>query len=223
MLNQPYELILKKDQNRYYYLNLSDYNQTFLAVESVEMLDQTTKRFLRKPKVEQVELTQNLKILPLTSVVVYLMSQFLETINVRKTVDKDGMEVEELHNVWDEFDILDLQNTFAEIVKRAGGSNNWHMPKTFKNPVAKAFDKDGYHFFGIDHVSSLMRNHWLVRTTPQGNIVIVIVKETGFYGKSTITVGVDTFIFNKELCNKIISDYNEIDIVIPDEEVSKNK
>lgn len=228
MLREPYNLIAKKDYNNYYYLDLHDTKQSFLAVESVEFLDENKKRFLRKPKVTPVEVTQNLKLLPLTSLTLYYMVQFLE-INKIETVDVGGMEPEDIYGVWDEFDITDLKVGYEKLVanalKKEKGEYGWLSPKTIKNPVAKAFDRDGYNFIGIDKPSSFVRNYWLVRTSPQGNLTFVMVKEAGI-DSNTITVGSDMFVLDRGLCHRIVSDFGLKDYTFVDdlnEEENKDK
>lgn len=204
MLKKPYNLIASKDHNNYYYLDLQDPQLSFLAIESVENLDETVYRRFRKPKTTVVELTQSLKLLPLTSLTLFYMASFLEIPKVGEFTE--GVEKQDIYNTWDEYDIGDLRKVYMEIVQKAGGKDSWKSPYTIKNNVARALDKDSWSFIGVENSGSITRDYWLIKTTKHGHLGFAIVHEVGIKDKTT-TPSIETFILDRGLCHKIVTDF----------------
>lgn len=206
MLKEPYDLVHEIDQNRYYVLALEGLPYAFLATEAIEKISEYTKRFLRKPKKKEVELTQSLRLMPLSSATLFLMGNFL-SLTVAEEKDAGGLETETFYDMWDSFDIKDLSAAYQEMLKSVdlgeGQEEQWAFPHTVKNDVAKGFLKEEMSFFGLQTLNSMLRSYWLVKTSKTGTLVLMEVQEVGLKDK-TQTMSVQTYMISRDVAKAVL-------------------
>jgi hypothetical protein len=217
MLKAPYEHIHTKGSNRYYILNIDDLKYAFLANESVENIDQETHRLIGKPKVKKTELLQSLRLMPISSHILFLLKKFIE-IPFIEEIDKGGVETQNIYGTWEEIDILELQNEYKNIIERAGGLSKWGFPKTIRNNVARAFATKGHIYFGTEKDGSFKHNYWLLRASKMGVLKITNVVEVGLHD-DTITSVVDTYLIDRDLAQAVIDYYKTNETVLVDDKM----
>ena len=205
-LPTPYEKIYEIGNNKYYFLPLSE-GSPFLAIESSEKLVVGERKFFKVRPLE-FSIPTNITLVPLATGVVYVISQALQ-LTVRETLDKGGLNVEHVYNMWDNLDFLEVKKAYIDMVMDTGVDTSWSYPSNakHKNEVVKALLSEGYHFFGTEHIGSTKRLHWLFKNTLQGNLYVTYITEVGL-NTSFLTYSVNTVTLNREIMEALIEKYD---------------
>jgi hypothetical protein len=205
MLIPPYEVLHKTGNTTYSYLRFSDLPYSFLGMTANEEIVEQIPRFLRKPKEVYRDIVISHKLLPLNSMVLYLLMYADSMAPNTYELDVDDNKVN-IFSTWDDFDVVDLRKGFYNQVIKASGASNYSFPETIHNKAAKGFDKEGYQFFCLETNGSFNRTYWLIRTTKYGAINFVSVQETGTL-KDSISTASTIYMLDRRLINKIIDDF----------------
>jgi hypothetical protein len=188
MLKKPYQLLLKKEINRYYLLPLPDSNM--VAVETV----MTTRGLFGKEK----EFSVALDMIPINS---GLLATFLEFIKVKPIGEKkitDDMPSEKLYP---SLNIKPIREKLKKITKNMDTNFNYHgIPS---NDTVKSLLEEGYQMLGVQTIGSHAREVWLIKTNDFGTLHVLRVF---LHGKNTVdSVGFAKLnLFDQELVKKIL-------------------
>lgn len=201
MLKEPYTLIHTEGNVRYYYLKFEDNPVTYIAAETIEPVIAVKKRWLRKPHVKNDEVTLSLKMVPLNSMLAFLMASAY--FDDPKAIDDEG----NVYSKWNAFDISDMADVFKEYLMQSGDNTTYDFPHIFKNPVVKGFSKDIRDVipYAIENHGRFSRTMWLASRDSRGTLTTVSVEDIGKRTHS-ITNTVTIFLFSRDLMKIILED-----------------
>jgi hypothetical protein len=205
MLKPPYEILHETGNTQYSYLSFSDLPYTFLGMTAFETILEQRPRLLRKPKNITRQLIIGHKLLPLNSMVLYLLmyADSLQPNTYELDVNDEKINI---YGEWDDFDVEDLKKGFYNQVLSVSGVSNYTFPVTIHNKTARGFDKDGYKFFALEKNGTFSRTYWLIRTTKYGAINFVSVQETGTETDS-IATSTTIYMLDRKLISRVIDDF----------------
>lgn len=203
MLKKPYKLFHQEGLNDYYLATLNDL-EVYLGIVTLSIFQKYTRfPFIFKRRVEVPTVTK-LQTLPIDSHIMWLLITYL-SINPTKT--EESVEDGKVINYYDslsELDNRDIVEGLKSFIEDSGVTlNNLEFNKYVKNPVAKGFIKQGFHYYVTTAPSTISRTHWCYRLTKYGVLQIVEINETGYVDDS-VTREVNTYLLNKDLVTKII-------------------
>lgn len=204
MLPEPYEYIKNIGFNDYYYFKLGGFAYSYLAINTVEEVVAIKQRRFRKDKIYHSEIPMALKLLPLNSLVLFLIYQANLLKKYTYELDVEGDKID-IYHTWDDYDFNDVRKVFKEFVVDVAGASNYDLGYTIKNHVARGFEKDGFMYLATEKVNLLNRSYWLIRTNEYGHLHIIEVKETGLIGKS-LTTDVTEILLDRSLLEIISND-----------------
>jgi hypothetical protein len=188
MLKKPYELLLKKEINRYYLLPLPDTNM--VAVETV----MKTKGWFGREK----EFSVALDMIPINS---GLLAIFLEFIKLEPNGEKtiaDDMPSEKLYP---SLNVKPIREKLKKIAKDI--DTNFSYTGVTSNDTVKEIIEEGYQMLGVQTIGSHAREAWLFKTNDFGTLHVMRVF---LHGKKTVdSVGFAKLnLFDQELVKLIL-------------------
>lgn len=189
MLKKPYELLLKKEINRYYLLPLPDVNM--VAVETV----MKTRGWFGREK----DLTVALDMIPLNSA---LLAVFLEFLNLKQVGEKVISDDIPAEIIYANIDIKPIRNKLKKLA--SGIDTNFVYGGIPSNDTVKELISEGYQMVGTHNIGSHAREVWLMKSNDFGVLHVMRVFLHGKKGVDSVAYA-KLSLFDKELVQSIIS------------------
>ena len=165
MLKKPYKLVFKKGINRYYTLGIND--EKFLAIETVVNVPKPARlRGMAK------EFTQALKLLPLSSPILYMLMAFNMIDGVEEVENELGFK-EQRYPLIDIAALRDMIKKYLDEHKNdidASLFNRYSFVDSVNNDFVKALIGQGYNILFVDKEGSKTNTIWLVRSSILGGV-----------------------------------------------------
>lgn len=160
MLKQPYELLYTTGDNNYYTLTAGD--TQYLITEGVLRY----KRWFRKK-----ELTQTVKMLALTSPIMYTLAQFVQVKKTGDSADKGGLEIDEYFEL---VNINKARKDLKQIIEDLNPENHrFSYDNVPKSGIPKMLMNEGYSYLATELIGSFTNTIWLARSDKNGVIRFV--------------------------------------------------
>lgn len=188
MLKKPYELLLKKEINRYYLLPLPDVNM--VAVETV----MRTRGWFGREK----EFSVALDMIPISSGLLAIFLEFIKLEPIGEKTIADDMPSEKIYG---SLNIKPIREKLKKIAKDI--DTNFNYTGVTSNDTVKEIIEEGYQMLGVQTIGSHAREVWLVKTNDFGTLHVMRVF---LHGKKTVdSVGFAKLnLFDQELVKLIL-------------------
>jgi len=194
MLAKPYEKIYSLDNNNYYFLEVN--NILYLAIESVLPYTQKGK---------SKELQQGLKILPIYSPILYLLTQLarLEPIDT-KEVEGLGKE-----DIYDTLDISEVRKTIQGKIEEVHDESMFEFGSSIKsNIVKKLIEENGFELLMKMNYDTFRSSYWVAKTDQYGKLTLHDITTGGRQTDKVMTMS--TFFLDVKLAGIILIAYNDM-------------
>jgi hypothetical protein len=212
-LPEPYKKICDYKTNEYYLLATQP-DEIYIALASNSHMDVQEPRRFFKDRNYRLNFPQHLELFHANSGFLWLLHNFTQ-LTVAHEDDAGGVEKEKVYNMWTPEDMRDLRNAYIDGLGEETKKGNYkHMlwefslPYKIPNRIVKAYADEGYLYYGALTKGSYRRVHYFVRTTVNGNLMVVIVDDIGAGQelKEHLTAGVQTFVVNHEIAENILAE-----------------
>lgn len=207
MLKFPFEFIGKENNTNYYLFNQEGSIPHLVFEDEATLLMQITKR--KKVKSKQSKITTGLKMLPLTSNVlfIFMQSALLKHLGTKQLKGMEEFGATDYYETWDESDAKELADVYRQMIENKGDKDMWDFTTPTKNPVVEGFIEDGYFLLTTKLNGSIERIYLLYRPTLIGNLVIALVRDVGV-AADTLTANINTFVLSKDLVKAVLKKFD---------------
>lgn len=211
MLQKPFRLLNRVDLNRYYVMELDDYNR-YLATEGIFFL---RKNAGAKPK----ERTQTLKLLRLSAPVLGL---FIGYFQIQPTEEREYNGIKE--KIYPRMDLTPVKRWINELMEsqedlKDGQYTGITTPDAYDNITVRALEQEGYELFAVIEEGSRTDTVLMVKQNPLGIFRIAELVLTGQEEKTTVSMNTHTF--NKDIVVRVIENLDNFSSKLTNHQIDK--